>query len=144
MMTARPFRVSRPPPPPLPPPPPSLPAAVAAAAPPSPPPTTASSYLQPPPAGRVVREGKMAGIHDSDSSASSINNSKVFRKSCDFCTTTKIRCDGHKPSCSNCEKRSITCHYSQRQRPGPKLNVSYLRSREALQAKSLTHCLPFP
>ena len=127
LMTARSFNVFRPPPPP--------PAAAPPPPPPPPPPTTAASYLQPPPAERAISEGGMAGIHDSDSSISSTNNSKAFRKSCDFCTSTKIRCDGHKPSCSNCEKRSIICHYSQRKRPGPKFNASYLRSREAFKAK---------
>jgi hypothetical protein len=33
------------------------------------------------------------------------HHAKRYRRSCDFCTTTKIRCDGTKPTCQNCAKR---------------------------------------
>lgn len=35
----------------------------------------------------------------------SLPGPKNYRKSCDFCTSTKIRCDGGKPRCENCQKR---------------------------------------
>lgn len=54
---------------------------------------------------------------------------KRFRKSCDFCTATKIRCDGRKPTCENCDKRLVACHYSEKKRPGPKLSNAFKRER---------------
>ncbi|KIM63329.1 hypothetical protein SCLCIDRAFT_48490, partial [Scleroderma citrinum Foug A] len=40
--------------------------------------------------------------------------SKAARKiyvACDFCRGRKLRCDGSKPSCSNCATRSLACKY---------------------------------
>ncbi|KAG1715727.1 hypothetical protein ID866_1443 [Astraeus odoratus] len=48
---------------------------------------------------------------------------KVARKiyvACDFCRGRKLRCDGTKPSCSNCATRSLACKYQDHpRRRGP-------------------------
>ncbi|KAF9241117.1 hypothetical protein BU15DRAFT_73596 [Melanogaster broomeanus] len=48
---------------------------------------------------------------------------KVSRKiyvACDFCRGRKLRCDGAKPCCSNCETRSLACKYQDHpRRRGP-------------------------
>lgn len=48
---------------------------------------------------------------------------KVIRKiyvACDFCRGRKLRCDGTRPSCSNCATRSLECKYQDHpRRRGP-------------------------
>ncbi|KAI6042686.1 hypothetical protein EDC04DRAFT_2657841 [Pisolithus marmoratus] len=48
---------------------------------------------------------------------------KVVRKiyvACDFCRGRKLRCDGTRPSCSNCATRSLECKYQDHpRRRGP-------------------------
>lgn len=48
-------------------------------------------------------EGRGGGGSSTDGAGA--GGEKKYRKSCDFCTTTKIRCDGLKPTCDNCAKR---------------------------------------
>jgi hypothetical protein len=49
--------------------------------------------------------GCAAFVSTSSLSSEGADGDKKYRKSCDFCTTTKIRCDGLKPTCENCSKR---------------------------------------
>ncbi|KAF8442835.1 hypothetical protein L210DRAFT_635691 [Boletus edulis BED1] len=48
---------------------------------------------------------------------------RVARKiyvACDFCRGRKLRCDGGRPRCSNCETRSLVCQYQEHpRRRGP-------------------------
>ena len=41
-----------------------------------------------------------------------------FRSSCDYCSSSKIKCDQGHPACARCEKRGIRCNYSPTQRMG--------------------------
>ncbi|KAH6665242.1 hypothetical protein B0J14DRAFT_606751 [Halenospora varia] len=42
-------------------------------------------------------------------------------QACDYCRTRKIKCDLRRPSCANCENRSLLCHFSIQQRKrGPR------------------------
>ncbi|KAH6711362.1 hypothetical protein BKA61DRAFT_89537 [Leptodontidium sp. MPI-SDFR-AT-0119] len=42
-------------------------------------------------------------------------------QACDYCRTRKIKCDLRRPSCANCENRSLSCRFSTQQRKrGPR------------------------
>ncbi|KAK0477868.1 hypothetical protein IW261DRAFT_1484296 [Armillaria novae-zelandiae] len=50
----------------------------------------------------------------SSASASDKQPTKVPRRTpmaCEFCRGRKMKCDGIRPSCANCEKRQIACTY---------------------------------
>ncbi|KAK0183701.1 hypothetical protein F5146DRAFT_965740 [Armillaria mellea] len=50
----------------------------------------------------------------STSAAASNLPAKVPRRTpmaCEFCRGRKMKCDGIRPSCVNCEKRQIACTY---------------------------------
>ncbi|KFY90024.1 hypothetical protein V500_05331 [Pseudogymnoascus sp. VKM F-4518 (FW-2643)] len=42
-------------------------------------------------------------------------------QACDYCRSRKIKCDLRRPSCANCENRSLLCHFStQHRKRGPR------------------------
>ncbi|PBK68403.1 hypothetical protein ARMSODRAFT_202633 [Armillaria solidipes] len=50
----------------------------------------------------------------SSTSASNKQPEKVPRRTpmaCEFCRGRKMKCDGLRPSCANCERRQIACTY---------------------------------
>ncbi|KAL4069945.1 hypothetical protein V8B97DRAFT_1967137 [Scleroderma yunnanense] len=63
------------------------------------------------------------GDGDTEEETGEGKKSKAARKiyvACDFCRGRKLRCDGTKPSCSNCSTRSLVCKYQDHpRRRGP-------------------------
>lgn len=43
-----------------------------------------------------------------------------LRTTCDLCLKKKIKCDGRKPACSNCERKDAQCVYTMKRKPGRK------------------------
>ncbi|EDR04709.1 uncharacterized protein LACBIDRAFT_304051 [Laccaria bicolor S238N-H82] len=53
--------------------------------------------------------------NDKNGSQTSLPLSKVPRRTpmaCQFCRGRKLKCDGNRPSCSNCDRRSLACQYT--------------------------------
>ncbi|KAJ6585029.1 hypothetical protein B0H19DRAFT_1107745 [Mycena capillaripes] len=61
----------------------------------------------------VVRSDPMSSGFSSRGSApnSARQRSKKITVACNFCRSRKLKCDGGRPSCSQCLKRSNTCDY---------------------------------
>ncbi|KAI0768984.1 hypothetical protein BD413DRAFT_628753 [Trametes elegans] len=90
---------------------------------------------------RRRRAGTEAGESTTSSSSEHAQapKSKKTLIACHFCRARKLRCDGQKPSCANCTKRSHPCTYEQqpkRRGPGktPRGSSSRRRKRPSASA----------
>ncbi|KAJ7761511.1 GTP binding protein [Mycena maculata] len=62
----------------------------------------------------VTRDPMSSGFSSRASApASAKQRSKKITVACNFCRSRKLKCDGGRPSCSQCMKRSNTCDYAQ-------------------------------
>ncbi|CAM9923187.1 unnamed protein product, partial [Choristocarpus tenellus] len=43
-----------------------------------------------------------------------------LRRNCDYCVSKKVKCNGEHP-CHMCRRKSLSCVYSVKQKPGPKV-----------------------
>ncbi|KAI6037962.1 hypothetical protein EDC04DRAFT_2570519, partial [Pisolithus marmoratus] len=51
---------------------------------------------------------------------------------CQFCRGRKLKCDGGRPSCGNCNRRGYPCHYV----PGVRTSISFRFPLDADQVHS--------
>ncbi|KAI0365744.1 hypothetical protein BV20DRAFT_720075 [Pilatotrama ljubarskyi] len=95
--------------------------------------------------GKRRRRGRSSRQESSTTSSSSEHaqapKSKKTLIACHFCRARKLRCDGQKPSCANCRKRSHPCTYEQqpkRRGPGktPRGSSSRRRTRSSAAGSS--------
>ncbi|OAL50018.1 hypothetical protein IQ07DRAFT_567597 [Pyrenochaeta sp. DS3sAY3a] len=61
-----------------------------------------------------------------------MEGTRSTRKSCDLCYRRKMKCDGRKPSCSNCITYAIDCTYSAPSRTAPKKRRSYAQGEDGV------------
>ncbi|CAM9780491.1 unnamed protein product [Discosporangium mesarthrocarpum] len=59
----------------------------------------------------------------------------VFRRSCNSCTSRKVRCDGATPSCGRCLSKDTVCIYSAKCKSGPKSKKQLQQGEEQGQSK---------
>ncbi|RXK42021.1 hypothetical protein M231_00742 [Tremella mesenterica] len=60
---------------------------------------------------------------------------KKLALACHFCRRRKLKCDGRRPVCVNCEKRHIDCSYDENvRRRGPGKRTKEMRERAAREA----------
>ncbi|KAI5888011.1 uncharacterized protein SCHCODRAFT_02705300 [Schizophyllum commune H4-8] len=56
----------------------------------------------------------MSQSANSSMSALNYDGPRVPRRTpmaCEFCRARKLKCDGGRPSCANCEKKKFPCNY---------------------------------
>ncbi|KAI0088372.1 hypothetical protein BDY19DRAFT_195083 [Irpex rosettiformis] len=75
-------------------------------------------YLQTTPCQQIsamsTTEQQLAGQQGQDQESSEEDIPRTPRRTpmaCQFCRGRKLKCDGLKPSCSNCNRRSLPCQY---------------------------------
>lgn len=66
-----------------------------------------------------------------------VEKPKKLVLACHFCRGRKLKCDGGRPTCGHCAKRSLTCTYDEQvRRRGPGKRTKEMRERAAREAEA--------